>query len=83
MLVLFIVKQIKPGLLFTIYNNFLQFFLFAVLAVAFANPKPDPQLLAYSAASYPVAYTGYGAAPLAYSAGYAPYPYGYSAYYVR
>ncbi|CAH0694168.1 unnamed protein product [Spodoptera exigua] len=62
----------------------LLFALFAVLAVAFANPnpKPEPQVLAAypAAAAYPYAYAPVAAA---YSAPYAAYPYGYSAYYVR
>lgn len=62
-----------------------QFALFAVLAVAFANPKPEPQVLAYTAPAVGYGYSAYAAAPVAYSAPYAAaaYPYGYSAYYVR
>lgn len=65
----------------------MQFAIFAMLAVAFASPKPD--VLTYAAAPgvLPVAYSAYSA-PLAYSAPYAaapvPYAYtGYSGYYVR
>ncbi|OWR51080.1 hypothetical protein KGM_204891 [Danaus plexippus plexippus] len=54
------------------------FFFLAVLAVAFASPKPDPQVLAYSApglvaAGYPYYGGLLGAAPYAYPYAYNPY----------
>ncbi|KPI97413.1 hypothetical protein RR46_09320 [Papilio xuthus] len=59
------------------------FALFAMLAVAFANPnpKPDPALAYAAPAVLPVGYSAYS--PLAYSAPYAAaLPYAYN-YYVR
>lgn len=67
----------------------LQFLFFALVAAAFASPKPDPQVLTYSAPGvFPaVGYSPYSAyAPVAYSApAYAPVPYAYTAgaYYVK
>ncbi|RVE44658.1 hypothetical protein evm_010677 [Chilo suppressalis] len=63
------------------------FALFAMVAVAFANPNPKPDVLTYAAAPgvLPVAYSGYSA-PVAYTAGgltYGAVPYAYNGYYVR
>ncbi|CAK1586221.1 unnamed protein product [Parnassius mnemosyne] len=59
------------------------FALFAMLAVAFANPKPDPALTYAAPAVLPFGYSAYS--PLAYSSPYAAaatYPYAYG-YYIR
>ncbi|CAH0547471.1 unnamed protein product [Brassicogethes aeneus] len=58
---------------------------FAILAAAFAAPKPDPLTLTYSA-GIPLAYSGIGS-PISYSnlgyqyGGYTPYASGYYNYY--
>lgn len=66
----------------------LQFALFALVAAALASPKPDPQVLTYSAGPAVVPAVGYASpyAPVAYSAPYAAVPglpYAYSGYYFR
>ncbi|CAG5025786.1 unnamed protein product [Parnassius apollo] len=57
------------------------FAIFAMLAVAFANPKPDPALTYAAPAVIPYGYSAYS--PLAYSSPYtaaAAYPYAYGYY---
>ncbi|GBP35150.1 hypothetical protein EVAR_28349_1 [Eumeta japonica] len=60
------------------------FALFALFAVAFANPKPEPQTFVAPASVPVVGYSAYS--PVGYAAPYSAVPYGYSAYgayYVR
>ncbi|KAL0822576.1 hypothetical protein ABMA28_004616 [Loxostege sticticalis] len=62
------------------------FAIFALVAVAFASPKPA-ELLTYAAPAagvLPLTYSAYPA-PVAYSAQYAaaPVPYAYSSYYLK